>query len=269
MLSIQHVMLETLNEDCSNRKMAAVIFPDAIRKYTKHRQLSHFEKGSNNVSDTSWFCFNRDMKSAEKSAACAQKHLSSSIVPAAIGEDTSVHEFIVHNKHLDKEMFDGILIHLTQDVKFDKFIRNKIDCSGKYEDLFVFNGEKMDSKAVRGFIGDIEQRGIYVLAHELYEKKGIICNQQWFADNIKPILESEYSEDLADTTFGFMKIRPDINELITNKDWSHLDNYVIKKSEYLEMYNDVMGAMSACIARKHRNPDFGLVDSSPDKSYTL
>lgn len=46
MLSMQHVMVSVMNGHDTDEKeyIAAVVFPDAVRAYTKDRELSHFEE---------------------------------------------------------------------------------------------------------------------------------------------------------------------------------------------------------------------------------
>lgn len=50
MLSIEHIMTSMMNGHTTDEKeyIAAVIFPDAIRAYTKDRELSHFEENPKN-----------------------------------------------------------------------------------------------------------------------------------------------------------------------------------------------------------------------------
>ena len=262
MLSIQHVLsarLQNANFDNSTY-MAALIFPDAIRKYSGARQYSHFEKGSDGVDDSSYWEMPTDMKgvSAEsiKNNLKVFAHMSESVRPAAIGEDTDIEAFYAHNTHLPEDMHHGVEDHLKQDIGFDAFIRKHIDCSGKYDDTYYFDGKKMDGKEVRSLIGQIEQHGMYVLAHEIYERYGEVTNQAWFESNVKPILDKEYPQDLSETTFSYMKIDPKVNELITNKDWSKLDDGPLPQEAYMELYKDVISSMNKGLSAKevHRVP---------------
>ena len=256
MLSIQHVLsarLQNVNYKDSTY-MASLVFPDAIRKYSGARQYSHFEKGSDGIDDTSYWSFPTDMKGVSKMSIANNletfAHMSNSVRPAAIGEDTDINAFYEHNTHLPEAMHHGIEDHLKQDIAFDKFIREKIDCSGKYDDVYKFNGKEMNGKDVRSLIGQIEQHGVYVLAHEIYDKCGEVANQQWFEDKIKPMLYEEYPADLAETTFSYMKIDPEINELITNKDWSKLNDGPIPYDDYLDLYKDVITYMNKGLSGK-------------------
>ena len=126
---------------------------------------------------------------------------------------------------------------------FDNFIRTEIDCSKKYDDIFVFNNKTMNGKELRTLIADIEQQGIYIMAYRLYKKWDMTVNQAWFERNIRPILEEEYCSDLADKTFSYMKIREDVDELISRHDWSKLNSGALPLSKYDKLYDDVQQSM--------------------------
>lgn len=249
MLSIQHAMLlQSYKKNNTEREMAGVVYPDAIRAYSGRRELSHFEKSSDGK-ETSYMKFPSSMKTSEEAVKRLLNqpnvtYLSSNIKTAAIGEDTDINKFYDTNKHLDPTLHKAIEWHLKQDIEFDRFIRNEIDCSGKYEDKFVFNGKEMDGKETRALIGDIEQHGIYVLAHRLYEEQGITANQQWLQDEVAPALDSEYNSELAKKTFSFMNIKPEYNELITNHDWSKLNSGPLPREKYEVLYDKVLQSMS-------------------------
>lgn len=246
MLLAQHILCAKLDgvRFDDSQFVAAVAFPDAIRRYSGARQFSHFEKGSDGVDDSSWWSFPPSMKNVTKESItdsislCA--HKSSSIRPAVIGEDTDIEAFYSHNTHLPEPMFAGIKAHLEQDMAFDDFIRTQIDCSKKYDDEYTFKGTKYDGKGVRSLIEDIEQYGIYVLAHEVYESTGEVTDAKWFDDNIKPIFDERWPQDLADGTFTFIKIDPKINELIQNKDWSKLNDGPVSYDDCMRMYSKVV-----------------------------
>lgn len=246
MLSVQHTMCLFAHEDNpDSRLIAATVYPDAIRAYSGPRQYSHFEKSEDG--EYSYYMeFPEDMHASkeEVQALTAQCEYDVNLVrPCVLGEDTDLKAFYDHNQNLDGEMFKGINYHLNQDIVFDDFIRREIDCTGKYDDKFIFQGEELNGKDVRGLIGDIEQHGIYVLAHKLYEEKGITANKEWFEENIKPALEQEYSQDLADKTFSYMNIRPDIDKLITEHDWSKLNEGPLPIQAYNNLYERVETVM--------------------------
>lgn len=253
MLSIQHAMCSALyfksdNSIEFNEHLGYILLPDAIRAYSGARQYSHFEM-SRDGSDTSYWSFPCDIKHCTKESI--QKdindygHLVSDIKPCAIGEDTDIGAFYATNEHLPEVMFTGIEMHLKQDIVFDAFIRDEIDCSDKYNDVYRFNGQQLNGANVRSLIGDIEQHGIYILAHMVFKETGIKITNNWISDIVSPILYEEYPEDLADKTLGFMHIRDDINQFIESENWAHLDEGLIPRSDYEEMYSRVINYMHA------------------------
>ena len=251
MLSMQHIMCDVLaSDDASKRKnIASLVYPDAIRGYGIPRQVSHFEEDATGK-DVSYWSFPANMKTLGqediKSHSFKNGHLANDIKTCAIGERSDIKTFYERNKHLPEKMFNGIEAHMKQDIVFDDFIRDKFDCSDKYNDKFVVDGKKLDGKEFRKVIGDVEQRGIYVLAHEIYEKTGETINQEWFEKNVYPVLQEEYSQDLADKTFSFMKIDEHVNELITQHDWSELDKplHGLKYEDFRALYDDVSNYMN-------------------------
>jgi len=236
------------DSDEFNKHLGYILLPDAIRAYSGARQYSHFERSRDGY-DTSYWSFPCDIKHCTKESI--QKdindygHLVSDIKPCAIGEDTDIGAFYATNEHLPEVMFTGIEMHLKQDIVFDAFIRDEIDCSDKYNDVYRFNGQQLNGENVRSLIGDIEQHGIYILAHMVFKETGIKITNNWISDIVSPILYEEYPEDLADKTLGFMHIRDDINQFIESENWAHLDEGLIPRSDYEEMYSRVINYMHA------------------------
>ena len=136
-------------------------------------------------------------------------------------------------------------MHLTQDFIYDNFIREHINCSKKYENIFVIGGNTVDDKEVRHSITEIEEDGIAILARWIYNKFGIKANQQWFDENVHNVISKVYSKDLTDGTYTYMKIRSDINDAITSQDWTKVHfNKTIKLDDYTLMYNKVLTLMN-------------------------
>lgn len=247
MLSIQHMFLTYLhNPEASNRIKAAAIYPDAVRAYTRNREYTHFEQSADGTS-VSYIKFPKDMKMDQigiNKILQHDAHLVSDIKPCAIGELTNISAFYEHNSHLDSEMKRGIEYHLEQDMVFDDVVRNEFDCSLKYDDVFVRDGLTINGKQLRSDIADIEQHGIYVLAHRLYQEQGMTANQEWLEQNVQPLLVEQYGDDLAGKTYSFMRIREDMNQLITEHDWSKLDEGPMSLAKYDSMYDDVLDRMT-------------------------
>lgn len=226
-------------------------------------------------------------------------YLAPGYKPCVLGEKTHIEQFEKTNGDLNPDYYAGVKKHLTQDCIFDDFIRKSIglDCSRRFESLyppeetngknvgiFTFNRpvkdadgkfqydengelvtekETLDGNGVRKLIADIENHGVYILAYMIKKSQGITVNQDWFDRTVKPALDREYSEDLSNSTYNYMKIPEKINTWITeegmlsdnlqgeNTDknfdaiWKHLDDGPIPKELYFEMYKQVALSMPA------------------------
>ena len=289
MITLQHTLVTLLGHIGSKNKkedaekelddeIAYVLFPDAIRRYCGPRQYSHFEEHPTNEGEISWMEYPTDIKHVSREVMDSQnKYLSENIQPCVLGENTHIETFEEHNKHLSPKYFAGVKKHLTQDVIFDEFIREQIDCSRKFEDKFLFKDRKTgeiqeyDGKGVRALIVDIENQGLYVLAYMIHEVYGITANQEWFDKHVKQNLDREYPQDLADGTYQYMKIPEEINRWITEGDWSHLNEGEISFEEYIKMYRKVIKEMPE-IDMEKRLKEWGIdspkkiEDSLPDLS---
>lgn len=250
MLTLQHSLITLLSLDGDIEKFKQIIpyvlLPDAIRRYTGARQTSHFEENSNK-SDISWLQYPLDLKTMNKEnqALLTKSHLADNIRPCCIGENTIIPAFEKYNKHLPLIYYSGVKMHLTQDFIYDDFIRQHIDCSKKYDNIFVINGNTVDDKEIRHFITEIEEDGIAILARWIYNKLGIKANQQWFDENVHDVIAKVYSQDLTIGTYSYMKIRKDIDEAITTQDWTKVHfNKTIKLGDYTLMYNKVLNLMN-------------------------
>ena len=100
----------------------------------------------------------------------------------------------------------------------------------------------MDGSGVRRLITEIEQYGIYALAFLIFKEKGILCNQSWLSERIKPILDRDYSADLSDTTFSYMKIDTKIEQYITNQDcriWMMVPLLLVNTKTFTMTYRNI------------------------------
>lgn len=260
MLSMQHILCTILASKGDNtyldKHASAVVFPDAIRKYTGPREYTHFESGMNG--DVSYWKFPTDMKhltpESVQNSLSTNGHLATKKGPCVLGEDTHIETFEQTNRHLPPDMYDSILLHLHQDTAFDAFIREEIDCSKKYQDTFSYQDKTMNGKEVRTLIADMEQQGIYALAHQIYQTTGIVCDQKWFEKEIKPRLERDYPADLAESTYQYMKIREPEQTWIKNKDWSHLNEGPIapdKQNKFIQQVTNT--CQNICDGSHRRN----------------
>lgn len=247
MITLQHTLATLLalngDEEELRAEIPYVLLPDAIRRYLGPRQYSHFEV-SRDGEDVSWLKYPEDIKGMTKESLMgAEKHIVEDIKPCVLGEETVISAFDDHNDHLSPIYYAGVKKHLTQDFIFDAFVRENIDCSHMYQDKFIFKGQEYDGKGIRKVIADFEAYGLYLLAYMIYDSYGITTNQDWFDRNVKTQLDVHYSEDLANGTYGYMRIPEEINKWITEHDWSHLSECSLTNADYLNMYQAVIDSM--------------------------
>lgn len=244
MLTLQHSLVTFLALDGDIDRFRFIVaydlLPDAIRKYTGARQTSHFEINSTGT-DVSFMKFPLDLKNLTKETSeKIEGHLAGDIKPCCIGETTQLHVFDQWNKHLPIQYYCGIRMHLIQDYFYDEFIRKIIDCSDKYNDKFIYNGKSVDGTTVRKYVADIEEDGFCILAKEIYDKCGVVTDQAWFDRNVRDIIKTVYSDDLATGTYNYMKIKPEINRAIQTQDWRKCRLHKIANiSGYRAMYSVV------------------------------
>ena len=226
MLSIEHIMTSMMNGHTTDEKeyIAAVIFPDAIRAYTKDRELSHFEENPKN-GQISYIEFPNHMDiSADETKSWMGNHskLADDIEKGPLGQKTHIETYREHNQTLKADnpiMYVGIDDHLKQDVVYDKYVRDKIGPD-------------------RAAIFKDEDHAIYVAAAKIYKEQGILCNKQWLEENIKPILE-EKMPDLAENTFKYMHFSdPQYEKWVENADFTHLNEGPSPLKDYEKLYED-------------------------------
>lgn len=268
MITLQHTLVSLFgcagDEKKLDEEISYVLLPDAIRRYSGPRQYSHFEVHPTREGDISWMKYPVNIKNLNKATLEAmeegkEKHLAEGIPPCVLGERTDIPTFEKHNMHLPTRYFAGVKKHLAQDVVFDDFVREQIDCSRRYEDKFVFKGQEYDGKGIRAKIAEIENQGLYILAYMLHKSYGITANQEWFDKHVKANLDREYSEDLANGTYQYMRIPEEINRRITEGDWTHLEDGDISCMEYIKMYKEAIEQMPDIdLERKARDAELAM-----------
>ncbi len=248
MITLEHSAVSLIKLGFDEKKFKEVIpyilEPDAIRRYSGPRVLSHFEKIGN---DVSWMKFptRENLKKVNKENiwTLCEHHLAEGYLNSVIGEETQISVYETYNKHLDPVNYIAVKNHLIQDFEFDIFVRQVFDCSRRYMDIYKFNGEQLDGKGMRELVQKLSEYGLYRLAYLVYKESGIVINQQWYDENVKKALEQAYSEDLAEGTYKYMKIPEKINQWITEKDFDHFDEGLIPVEVYDDLYTKVLKKM--------------------------
>lgn len=206
-----------------------VLLPDAIRCYNfgegipNNRVISHFEI-NHFTGKPSWMRFpdSRQIKVIDETViAGLEKHVENDYRQVAIGDTTSIETFREHNKGLDSVVYRGCEIHLMQDIVYDDFIRQVIDCDDRYDNggKFFFDKKEYDAKSVRTLISTIEENEFYVLSQMIKDEFGIIINKEFFEEHVKNALKQSYSQKMAESTWKYITFSDNVEILntITNE----------------------------------------------------
>ena len=202
------------------RKMVPyALLPDAIRRYVGARQASHFEDSADGA-ENSWMEFpdaaTLKILSKENAAELVKFHVIEGIKPCVIGENTNLVEFNQHN--LWHPHYIALYAHMVQDCKLDDYLRMKmVDVTDRYDDKFVIrhSGEVIDGKTLRAQVSRFEDLLFLKVAALVYSRTGTVMNARWFEENVYSPLCCVYSQDLADGTFGYMKMSDALDARIT------------------------------------------------------
>ena len=155
-------------------------------------------------------------------------------------------------------MYAGVLGHLSaQDMAFDSFVRRRIlDLTDMCENRVYLQKEMqeqgrispdiqmsfengrlvLDGKNARKLVTEVEMFGFYVLAHRVYERYGVVCDQEWFDTSVSSLLYQVYPQDLADKALKYMREDPDVSEWIRARDFSRVEEGPIPLELYEMLY---------------------------------
>lgn len=263
MITLQHALVTLLafdgNIEKFEKQIPYILFPDAIRKYTGNRSCSHFEQDIDGK-DVSWIKFPTEIKELDKiKTKKLEKYKSKNLSKGVLCGKNDIEMFEKTNLHLNKNQFYGIKKHLIQDDIFDDFIREQIDTTGNEKGLFKFKQQELTGKEVRDLILDIENYGVYLLASIIYIKYGITTDQKWFDTHVRDILKEEYPEELAESTYAYMKIPKKYNKLIVEHKGRQLQEGKLDFLEYLNMYKKIAQEMRKIDKDEQEKEEF-LVD---------
>lgn len=201
-----------------------VLLPDAIRGYITPRQAGHFEMTPDQTS-YSWMKYPSKETIATLTKENAVSKIQHYVVPDSpkciIGERTNIREFDIMN--WDHKHYHSLRIHMLQDSVMDSILRDKmVDDAGRLSNEFIirYNGASIDAPTVRDQITLFEYLGFIRLVGAIYNCTGMLLNQGWFERNVLSAMQDVYPEDLVNNTYKYMKIPPDINARISNRNFS-------------------------------------------------
>lgn len=204
-----------------------VLLPDAIRAYIGPRQAGHFEITPDGKT-YSWMEYPNEAtirNLTKQNAASMIRHFVVPDLPkCVIGERTNIEAFDRYNwahKH-----YHSLRTHMVQDCVMDSILRDDmIDVSDRFNDRFIIrhNGVVIDGATLRQQIALFETLGFLKLVKSVYMVTGQLLNQEWYERNVLTAMLYLYPEDLAQNTYKFMKISENMNNRISNRDFSLTD----------------------------------------------
>lgn len=210
-----------------DEEVAWLLLPDAIRAYIGPRQISHFEYLPDNT-DVSWIEYpsHHVLKTLTKENVGEKVRFyhATSYPKCVIGEETSMHEFAVHN--WQHRHYNSILCHLVQDYCLDAVLREYIiDPQKRFIDKFVIrhNGKTIDGAELRAQVALFEKAGFVKLAGAVFSRTGFILNRKWFDEHVYANLRRVYPIDLAENTYKYMQIDSELDERISTRRFALTD----------------------------------------------
>lgn len=196
-----------------------ILLPDAMRCFDfgvpNNRVLTHFEVNTKSYRPSGIKFPTKDEIAVLDSEIIARlpKVISGDYsYQVAIGDGTSIDQFLYMNHPDNTDVYAGCLIHLLQDMAYDVHIRGAIDCGSRYRNggKFFFGGEEYDAKSVRKLISDIEEFEFRLLQECLDEEFGIVADKAFFEEYVKKAIYGAYCTKMAETTWRYINFRDDV-----------------------------------------------------------
>lgn len=237
---LQHGLL-TFYENRENFSdiISYVLLPDTVRFFTKERKYSHFEL-TNDGTKINGFIYPSDLSLLNHSYCKSHIINTKNENQAAIGNDTIIRYFDSVNVNLYPLPRKCYRLHLEQDVIFDNFIRNIIDCNNKFDDIFIlYDGTKINGAKLRKLISEMENYGVYLLIQAIYKEMKIIINQDWINLNIITKMKKDYKKGIFENTIKFLKLNENMLNEINYFDGFTLDQTNFYKGKLRLLYDEL------------------------------
>lgn len=240
MLSIGHIAGQLAAGRKDLKSVITSLTPDTIRCCKIARTITHFT--GTHPDKCSWIVFPKTAKElASFDEETSYEFNQEELIPCVVDEKTNIALYEQKNFGvIDEEIFKAIKYHLTEDSIFDTWLRNKIDFSRKYEDIFVYKGKVLNGKELRELITYIEQVSVYVYAEKLYKEQGITYTNEWIKENIRPVLYEVFSEKVAQTAYSYMQIKPEYDENIAKHVFDYSDIELELVEELTKLHEQII-----------------------------
>ena len=167
------------------------------------------------------------------------------------GGDTDIAMYRRTNQTLGATVSDGIVVHLIEDVAYDRHIQRAIDCSGADDDRFVWGGKTLTGSEFRDAVAISERDGIALLCRDIMERHGILVSNEWIGSYVGAILRRDLSPELTDNQLRYLRIDDALEQRIADGDYSIGTGHIADASDWERMY-DMVGSTILDIARGDR-----------------
>lgn len=227
-----HILQHGLLTFCKNKEdfndiISYALLPDTIRFFTKERKYSHFEL-TNDGTKINGFIYPNDL-SLLNNLYCKENIINAkNEEQSAIGNNIIISYFDNLNANLYDLPKKGYRLHLEQDIIFDNFIRNVINCNEKFNDIFIlYDGTKINGVKLRKLIIEMENYGVFLLLQAIYKYMKITINQDWIDKNIVSRIKIDYKMELFENSVKFLKLN---KNMITEIDC--FDGFTLKQTNF-------------------------------------
>ncbi|MDH6367068.1 MULTISPECIES: hypothetical protein [unclassified Breznakia] len=225
------------------------LLPDAIRFYSKDRKYSHFENDQYTDLHRFGMIYPNDLKkltSDEVVTNCLDVTGGTEQVTCSIGETTNIDLFEMLNRFsIDEAKYNEIKLHLQEDMMFDTLLREELDCSKKFEDVFYSkNGKQMNGVELRDFVRDMD---LYISAKYIsqIQKEQNLDVKEWVQKDLFEYLRNLYPMDMLANSYKFLSNEIYWDKLLRISDNIHELDTIESEFTYFEMLD--MGSLDSFI----------------------
>lgn len=125
--------------------------------------------------------------------------------------------------------------HLYQDCAWDKWIREMVNISERFDDKFSYykNRREVDGATFRQELGPLDNVFFQKIAKQIYAEFGVLLNEDWFEKHVYANFLREYDKELADNTWKYIKLQS-LDEILQLPDFvpeGELSEAVTKMTE--------------------------------------
>lgn len=219
-------LIVKLAEDFLDKNVALLLLPDALRMYGPH-QLFHFTKHPF-TGEVSWVKFKSNPKKLKKVEyiSCLQKE-----IPACVIDELS--DLIIFIKKNNKWRYTAYATHLYQDYDFDKWIRERVDVSERFRNVYTYIKPRkvVSGTKLRKDIALLDEILFKEISKVIHDKYGVVLNKEWYENHVYKNLMREYTEDMAKNTWSFIEI-PSTSQITDIPEFVDLAEIVNKVEEF-------------------------------------